>query len=86
MFPTGQEKYTSFLQANSTVRKEEKRGEKPGNEPEEARLQHASKQIVQHAILQAVRQVSQEGRRPADRASGSVRLGVGELTEKHEKK
>ncbi|XP_012507566.1 PREDICTED: A-kinase anchor protein C18orf42 homolog [Propithecus coquereli] len=59
-------------------------GEKPGNEPEEVRLQNASKQIVQHAILQAVRQVSRESRTSDNR--GSFQLGVGELTKKHEKK
>uniref|UniRef100_A0A673VEY9 A-kinase anchor protein 7 RI-RII subunit-binding domain-containing protein n=1 Tax=Suricata suricatta TaxID=37032 RepID=A0A673VEY9_SURSU len=64
-------------------------GEKPGNEPEEVKLQKASKQIVQNVILQAVQQVSQEsqqreGRRGAK--EGSFRLGVGELTKKHEKK
>ncbi|XP_076992019.1 A-kinase anchor protein inhibitor 1 isoform X2 [Tamandua tetradactyla] len=61
-------------------------GEKPGNEAEEVKLQNASKQIVQNAILQAVQQVSQEGRQKEDRASSSFRLGVGELTKKHEKK
>ncbi|XP_037661945.1 A-kinase anchor protein inhibitor 1 isoform X1 [Choloepus didactylus] len=86
MFCTGQEKYTSFLQASSTLRKEGKRGEKPGNEPEEVKLQNASKQIVQNAILQAVQQVSQESRQKEDRASSSFHLGVGELTKKHEKK
>uniref|UniRef100_A0A8C2QFU0 A kinase anchor inhibitor 1 n=1 Tax=Cricetulus griseus TaxID=10029 RepID=A0A8C2QFU0_CRIGR len=64
-------------------------GEKPGNEPEEAKLQNASKQIVQNAILRAVQQVSQEslqrGGRPSDcRPRG--RLGGCELTKKHEKK
>ncbi|XP_040608790.1 A-kinase anchor protein inhibitor 1 [Mesocricetus auratus] len=64
-------------------------GEKPGNEPEEARLQDASKQIVQNAILQAVQQVSQEslrrGGRPSDcRTRGQ--LGGCELTKKQEKK
>ncbi|MEJ1281652.1 A kinase (PRKA) anchor inhibitor 1 [Cricetulus griseus] len=63
--------------------------EKPGNEPEEAKLQNASKQIVQNAILRAVQQVSQEslqrGGRPSDcRPRG--RLGGCELTKKHEKK
>ncbi|XP_062055967.1 A-kinase anchor protein inhibitor 1 [Lepus europaeus] len=64
-------------------------GEKPGNEPEEVKLQNASKQIVQNAILQAVRQVSQESRRRDARSSdsrGCFQLGVGELTKKHEKK
>lgn len=64
-------------------------GEKPANEPEEVKLQKASKQIVQNVILQAMQQVSQESRqrdgRPAD-DGGSFRLGVGELTKKHEKK
>lgn len=64
-------------------------GEKPGDEPEEVRLQNASKQIVQNAILQAVRQVSQESRQREERANdnrGSFQLGVGQLTKKHEKK
>ncbi|KAF6087299.1 A-kinase anchor inhibitor 1 [Phyllostomus discolor] len=64
-------------------------GEKTGNEPEEVRLQKASKQIVQNAILQAVRQVSQESRQKEERNSdnrGDFQLGVGELTKKHEKK
>ncbi|KAI5940214.1 A-kinase anchor protein inhibitor 1 [Manis javanica] len=64
-------------------------GEKPGNEPEEGKLQSASKQIVQNAILQAVRQVSQERRQTEEATAdqrGSFQLGVGELTKKHEKK
>uniref|UniRef100_A0A8C3WK51 A-kinase anchor inhibitor 1 n=1 Tax=Catagonus wagneri TaxID=51154 RepID=A0A8C3WK51_9CETA len=64
-------------------------GEKPGSEPEEAKLQNASKQIVQNAILRAVQQVSRESRRREARASdarGSPQRGVGELTKKHEKK
>ncbi|XP_014635406.1 PREDICTED: A-kinase anchor protein C18orf42 homolog [Ceratotherium simum simum] len=63
--------------------------EKPGNEPEEVRLQNASKQIVQNAILQAVQQVSRESRRREERGSGNqgtFQLRVGELTKKHEKK
>ncbi|XP_010974678.1 A-kinase anchor protein inhibitor 1 [Camelus dromedarius] len=64
-------------------------GEKPGSEPEEAKLQSASRQIVQNAILQAVHQVSREARRREARTSdgrGSRQPGVGELTKKHEKK
>ncbi|XP_049756324.1 A-kinase anchor protein inhibitor 1 [Elephas maximus indicus] len=64
-------------------------GEKAGNEPEEVKLQNASKQIVQNAILQAVQQVSQESRQKEDRTGdnrSSFQLGVGELTKKHEKK
>ncbi|EPY79312.1 hypothetical protein CB1_000932002 [Camelus ferus] len=63
--------------------------EKPGSEPEEAKLQSASRQIVQNAILQAVHQVSREARRREARTSdgrGSRQPGVGELTKKHEKK
>ncbi|XP_054549937.1 A-kinase anchor protein inhibitor 1 [Talpa occidentalis] len=63
--------------------------EQPKNEPEEVKLQNASKQIVQNAILQAVQQVSQESRQRKDRTGdhrGSFQLGVGELTKKHEKK
>uniref|UniRef100_A0A8C5WHD3 A-kinase anchor protein 7 RI-RII subunit-binding domain-containing protein n=1 Tax=Leptobrachium leishanense TaxID=445787 RepID=A0A8C5WHD3_9ANUR len=44
-------------------------GEKPGKELEEAKLQNASKQIVETAILQAVRQVSQE-ENPEEKKSG----------------
>ncbi|XP_040826530.1 A-kinase anchor protein inhibitor 1 [Ochotona curzoniae] len=64
-------------------------GEKPGNEPEEVKLQNASRQIVQNAILQAVRQVSQESQRVETSSSDSrsrCQLGMGELTKKHEKK
>ncbi|XP_007119668.2 A-kinase anchor protein inhibitor 1 [Physeter macrocephalus] len=65
-------------------------GEKPGSEPEEAKLQIASKQIVQSAILRAVQQVSRESRqreaRAGDTPRGSFRPGAGELTKKHEKK
>ncbi|XP_066872053.1 A-kinase anchor protein inhibitor 1 isoform X2 [Kogia breviceps] len=65
-------------------------GEKPGSEPEEAKLQIASKQIVQSAILRAVQQVSLESRqreaRAGDTPRGSFRPGTGELTKKHEKK
>ncbi|KAJ8776630.1 hypothetical protein J1605_015219 [Eschrichtius robustus] len=65
-------------------------GEKPGSEPEEAKLQIASKQIVQNAILRAVQQVSRESRqreaRAGDTPQGSFRPGAGELTQKHEKK
>ncbi|XP_058532967.1 A-kinase anchor protein inhibitor 1 [Ochotona princeps] len=62
--------------------------EKPGNEPEEVKLQNASRQIVQNAILQAVRQVSQESQRMEARSSDSrsrFQLGMGKLTKKHEK-
>ncbi|XP_022406887.1 A-kinase anchor protein inhibitor 1 [Monodon monoceros] len=65
-------------------------GEKPGSEPEEAKLQIASKQIVQNAILRAVQQVSREIRQgeagAGDTPRGSFRPGAGELTKKHEKK
>ncbi|ELW67723.1 hypothetical protein TREES_T100013862 [Tupaia chinensis] len=64
-------------------------GDKPGNEPEEVKLQNASRQIVHNAILQAVRQVSQESQQREERTRdgrGSLQLGVGELTKKHEKK
>ncbi|XP_059884694.1 A-kinase anchor protein inhibitor 1 isoform X1 [Delphinus delphis] len=65
-------------------------GEKPGSEPEEAKLQIASEQIVQNAILRAVQQVSRESRqreaRAGDTPRGSFRPGAGELTKKHEKK
>ncbi|XP_042555132.1 A-kinase anchor protein inhibitor 1 [Dipodomys spectabilis] len=64
-------------------------GEKPGNEPEEAKLQSASKQIVQNAILQAVQQVSRESQHREGRPSDSrprCQLGRRELPKKHEKK
>ena len=66
-------------------------GEKPGSEPEEAKLQTASRQIVQNAILRAVQQVSQESQsrrrdaRAGDTAQGNLRPGAGESTKKHEK-
>ncbi|KAF7474201.1 Hypothetical predicted protein [Marmota monax] len=74
-----------------TVRRQSTLGvsEKPGNEPEEVKLQNASKQIVQNAILQAVQQVSQESQPREDKnsdARGRSQLGVQELTKKHEKK
>ncbi|XP_068955578.1 A-kinase anchor protein inhibitor 1 [Petaurus breviceps papuanus] len=64
-------------------------GEKPGSEPEEAKLQNASKQIVQNAILRAVQQVSQERKQEEEctmTSSTRLQLGVGKLTKKHEKK
>ncbi|XP_078008074.1 A-kinase anchor protein inhibitor 1 [Phascolarctos cinereus] len=64
-------------------------GEKPGSEPEEAKLQNASKQIVQNAILRAVQQVSQESQQKEERTTTSrsrLQLGMGKLTKKHEKK
>uniref|UniRef100_A0AC11BTJ4 A-kinase anchor inhibitor 1 n=2 Tax=Caprinae TaxID=9963 RepID=A0AC11BTJ4_SHEEP len=64
-------------------------GEKPGSEPEEAKLQTTSRQIVQNAILRAVQQVSREsqsgGGRAGDTARGSLRPGAGESAKKHEK-
>nr|XP_020830636.1 A-kinase anchor protein inhibitor 1 isoform X2 [Phascolarctos cinereus] len=65
------------------------RCEKPGSEPEEAKLQNASKQIVQNAILRAVQQVSQESQQKEERTTTSrsrLQLGMGKLTKKHEKK
>ncbi|XP_040120163.1 A-kinase anchor protein inhibitor 1 [Oryx dammah] len=65
--------------------------EKPGSEPEEARLQTTSRQIVQNAILRAVQQVSRESQsrrrdaRAGDTARGSLRPGAGESAKKHEK-
>ncbi|XP_031802457.1 A-kinase anchor protein inhibitor 1 [Sarcophilus harrisii] len=64
-------------------------GERPGSEPEEAKLQTASKQIVQNAILRAVQQVSQENQQKEEYTTTSrdrLQLGVGKLTKKHEKK
>ncbi|KAK2490012.1 hypothetical protein MC885_020333 [Smutsia gigantea] len=79
----------SLLRCSGSLSGISAEGEKPVNEPEEGKLQSASKQIVQNAILQAVRQVSQE-RRQREEAAGdkrdSFQLGVQELTKKHEKK
>ncbi|EDL38355.1 mCG66639, isoform CRA_a, partial [Mus musculus] len=64
-------------------------GEKSGKELEEVKLQNTSKQIVQNAILQAMRQVSQESLRREGRPGDSRawgQLGGCELTKKHEKK
>ncbi|MXQ79745.1 hypothetical protein E5288_WYG007034 [Bos mutus] len=67
------------------------KSEKPGSEPEEAKLQTTSRQIVQNAILRAVQQVSRESQsrrrdaRAGDTARGSLRPGTGESTKKHEK-
>ncbi|XP_036599521.1 A-kinase anchor protein inhibitor 1 [Trichosurus vulpecula] len=64
-------------------------GEKPGSEPEEAKLQNASKQIVQNAILRAVQQVSRESQQKEECTTTSrnrLQLGVGKLTKKYEKK
>ncbi|XP_064512260.1 A-kinase anchor protein inhibitor 1 isoform X2 [Pseudopipra pipra] len=63
------------------------RGEKPGTEQDEVKLQNASKQIVQTAILRAVQQVSQESQQKEKRTnSTSLQLERGKLTKKHEKK
>ncbi|XP_039238145.1 A-kinase anchor protein inhibitor 1 isoform X2 [Pipra filicauda] len=62
-------------------------GEKPGTEQDEVKLQNASKQIVQTAILRAVQQVSQESQQKEKRTnSTSLQLERGKLTKKHEKK
>ncbi|KAI6075048.1 AKAP7-RIRII-bdg domain-containing protein [Aix galericulata] len=63
-------------------------GEKPGPEQDEVKLQNASKQIVQTAILQAVQQVSQESQQKEKRTNSSMSLQLerGKLTKKHEKK
>ncbi|XP_010146763.1 PREDICTED: putative uncharacterized protein C18orf42 homolog, partial [Eurypyga helias] len=63
-------------------------GEKPGTEQDEVKLQNASKQIVQTAILRAVQQVSQESQQKEKRANSgtSLQLERGKLTKKHEKK
>ncbi|XP_032551525.1 A-kinase anchor protein inhibitor 1 isoform X2 [Chiroxiphia lanceolata] len=62
-------------------------GEKPGVEQDEVKLQNASKQIVQTAILRAVQQVSQESQQKEKRTnSTSLQLERGKLTKKHEKK
>ncbi|XP_074941893.1 A-kinase anchor protein inhibitor 1 [Phalacrocorax aristotelis] len=63
-------------------------GEKPGTEQDEVKLQNASKQIVQTAILRAVQQVSQESQQKEKRTNSgtSLQLERGKLTKKHEKK
>ncbi|XP_072707406.1 A-kinase anchor protein inhibitor 1 isoform X2 [Ciconia boyciana] len=63
-------------------------GEKPGTEQDEVKLQNASKQIVQTAILRAVQQVSQESQQKEKRTNNSTSLQLerGKLTKKHEKK
>ncbi|XP_065524122.1 A-kinase anchor protein inhibitor 1 isoform X2 [Lathamus discolor] len=62
-------------------------GEKPGTEQDEVKLQNASKQIVQTAILRAVQQVSQESQQEKrTNSSTSLQLERGKLTKKHEKK
>ncbi|KAJ7402356.1 hypothetical protein BTVI_87231 [Pitangus sulphuratus] len=62
-------------------------GEKPGTEQDEVKLQNASKQIVQTAILRAVQQVSQESQQKEKRTnSTNLQLERGKLTKKHEKK
>ncbi|KFV63117.1 Putative uncharacterized protein C18orf42, partial [Dryobates pubescens] len=63
-------------------------GEKPGLEQDEVRLQKASKQIVQTAILRALQQVareSQQGQSPP-KGGANLQLERGKLTKKHEKK
>ncbi|XP_010197838.2 A-kinase anchor protein inhibitor 1 [Colius striatus] len=62
--------------------------EKPEIEQDEVKLQNASKQIVQTAILRAVQQVSQESLQKEKRANSSTSLQLerGKLTKKHEKK
>ncbi|XP_068252084.1 A-kinase anchor protein inhibitor 1 [Nyctibius grandis] len=64
------------------------KGEKPGVEQDEVKLQNASKQIVQTAILRAVQQVSQESQQKEKRTNSSMSLQLerGKLTKKHEKK
>ncbi|XP_050176536.1 A-kinase anchor protein inhibitor 1 isoform X2 [Myiozetetes cayanensis] len=62
-------------------------GEKPGTEQDEVKLQNASKQIVQTAILRALQQVSQESQQKENRTnSTSLQLERGKLTKKHERK
>ncbi|KFQ81572.1 Putative uncharacterized protein C18orf42, partial [Phaethon lepturus] len=63
-------------------------GEKPESEQDEVKLQNASKQIVQTAILRAVQQVSQESQQKEKRTNSSTshQLERGKLTKKHEKK
>ncbi|XP_066061577.1 A-kinase anchor protein inhibitor 1 isoform X1 [Chamaea fasciata] len=62
--------------------------EKPGTEQDEVKLQIASQQIVQTAILRAVQQVSQESQQKEKRTntSTSLQLERGKLIKKHEKK
>ncbi|MEE6464393.1 hypothetical protein FKM82_006250 [Ascaphus truei] len=64
------------------------RSEKSGKEPEEVKLQNASKQIVETAILQAVQQVSQEDEKEENKSNSSagLQLEARKLSTKHEKK
>ncbi|XP_050176527.1 A-kinase anchor protein inhibitor 1 isoform X1 [Myiozetetes cayanensis] len=63
------------------------KSEKPGTEQDEVKLQNASKQIVQTAILRALQQVSQESQQKENRTnSTSLQLERGKLTKKHERK
>ncbi|XP_054237915.1 A-kinase anchor protein inhibitor 1 [Indicator indicator] len=63
-------------------------GEKPGLEQDEVKLQNASKQIVQTAILRALQQVSQESQQKETppNSGANLQLERGKLTKKHEKK
>ncbi|XP_009080624.1 PREDICTED: putative uncharacterized protein C18orf42 homolog [Acanthisitta chloris] len=63
-------------------------GEKPGTEQDEVKLQNASKQIVQTAILRAVQQVSQESQQKEKltNSTTNIQLERGKLMKKHEKK
>ncbi|XP_010072331.1 PREDICTED: putative uncharacterized protein C18orf42 homolog [Pterocles gutturalis] len=87
------QKETLFQKKNGTCLSEDKDkilhiSEKPGTEQDEVKLQNASKQIVQTAILRAVQQVSQESQQKEKRTSSSTSLQLerGKLTKKHEKK
>lgn len=63
-------------------------GENLGKEPEEVKLQNASKQIVETVILQAVQQISQEEMKEEnreDRNAGET-LAVRRSNEGHGKK
>ncbi|XP_072462707.1 A-kinase anchor protein inhibitor 1 [Notamacropus eugenii] len=82
----GGQQLTSEMEQVSLEINSQAEGEKPRSEPEEAKLQNASKQIVQNAILRAVQQVSQESQQKEEHATTRLQLGVGKRTKKHEKK
>ncbi|XP_075126753.1 A-kinase anchor protein inhibitor 1 isoform X1 [Leptodactylus fuscus] len=60
-------------------------GEKLGKEPEEVKLQNASKQIVETVILQAVQQISEEDKKKEDISVGQT-LSTRRVNSSHKKK
>ncbi|XP_075126754.1 A-kinase anchor protein inhibitor 1 isoform X2 [Leptodactylus fuscus] len=61
------------------------RREKLGKEPEEVKLQNASKQIVETVILQAVQQISEEDKKKEDISVGQT-LSTRRVNSSHKKK